>query len=277
MCFLARLKAQGSEQNNLILIDEPALFLHAKAQKDVLSLLEEIASDNNQVVFSTHSPFLIDTDKLNRIRLVTKDKTSKITLLENNFNKNADIETIAPIVAAIGLDISQGIIFSKKHNLVVEGTSDYYYLQAMRKYLVDNTEYNFPHDMAFIPCVGESKITSVISLLVGYGLDYKVLLDEKGTRHTRNKLHAEGLDDKIITAGTASDESIEDLFSEKDRENYITSQGDLSKTLISKIFYEKVEKGEHKTFTQRTLNAFIKLLDNIKPKTVTEGADKGPI
>jgi len=263
MCFLARLKATGSEENNLILIDEPGLYLHAQAQQDVLDLLEEITGNNNQIVFATHSPYLIDTSKLNRIRLVIKNKSKKITELENQFNKNADIETITPIVTAIGLDLSKGVAFAKKRNILVEGVSDYYYIVGMKKYLEKNRNYKFPEDIAIIPCVGESKTSLVASLLIGYGLDYKILLDKKGTRHTHEKLEEEGLTDKILTLGITSSESIEDQFSTKDKEKYTVTEDNLSKTLTSKTFYEKVESGEYVDFTETTVKNFIKLLDDI--------------
>lgn len=264
MCFLARLKAQGAYENNLILVDEPGLYLHAQAQQNVLDLLEEIADDNNQIIFSTHSPYLIDPDKLNRIRLVIKDKTKKITQIENQFNKNADIETITPIITAIGLDISKGVAFAKKCNIIVEGVSDYYYILGMKKFLEQNKNYKFPEDVAIIPCVGESKVNSVASILTGYGLDYRIVVDEKGTKHTRKKLEADGLADKIVTVGNNSNESIEDLFNEADWKKYNSPEGDLSKTWISKSFYEDIESGKSKTFTTQTINNFTNLLNNLK-------------
>ncbi len=270
MCFLARLKAHGASENNLILVDEPGLYLHAQAQQDVLNLLEEIAGDNNQIIFSTHSPYLIDPEKLNRIRLVIKDKVQKITQLENQFNKNADIETITPIITAIGLDISKGVAFAKKRNVIVEGVSDYYYILAMKKFLEQNNNYKFPEDTAIIPCVGESKVSSVASILTGYGLNYKIVIDEKGTRHTRKKLDAEGLSDKIITVGNKSNESIEDLFSTEDWTKYNSSEDNLSKTLTSKSFFENVEKGTYESFSTKTIQNFTKLLDSISSDNIAE-------
>ena len=227
-------------------------------------MLEEIADDNNQIIFSTHSPYLIDPDKLNRIRLVIKDKTKKITQIENQFNKNADIETITPIVTAIGLDISKGVAFAKKCNIIVEGVSDYYYILGMKKFLEQNQNYKFPEDVAIIPCVGESKVNSVASILTGYGLDYRIVVDEKGTKHTRKKLEADGLADKIVTVGNNSNESIEDLFNEADWKKYNSPEGDLSKTWISKSFYEDIESGKSKTFTTQTINNFTNLLNSLK-------------
>lgn len=71
LSFYLRLRARESD-TNIILIDEPGLYLHAKAQKDVMKVLEKI-SQKSQVIFSTHSPYLIDAQRLDRVRLILKD------------------------------------------------------------------------------------------------------------------------------------------------------------------------------------------------------------
>lgn len=54
----------------IILLDEPGLGLHARAQKDFLRFIEERLSVRCQVAYSTHSPFMIQPDHLERARLV---------------------------------------------------------------------------------------------------------------------------------------------------------------------------------------------------------------
>ena len=264
MCFLARLFSERSSSDNLILIDEPGLYLHSQAQQNVLNRLEDLSDENNQIIFSTHSPYLIDPSKLNRVRLVIKT-SDKITTLENQFNKNADIETIAPIITAIGLDLSQGIGFSKEKNIIVEGVSDYYYLLGMKKFLEKTvSSYKFPENIAIIPCVGESKVSLLASFFMGYNLDYQIVLDEKGTRHTRKKLENDGLDDKILLIGN-KDQSIEDLFDKEDFEKFCTSENDkLSKTYASKLFLEKVENNEISSLKEATVTNFLSTLNNLK-------------
>src|SRR5262249_9151345 len=55
-----------SRQNEIILIDEPALYLHPKAQGTVLKLFGKALERGMQIIYSTHSPFLIDPDMLGR-------------------------------------------------------------------------------------------------------------------------------------------------------------------------------------------------------------------
>lgn len=132
LSFFLTLNAEGTA-NSIILVDEPGLYLHAKAQEDILQVLEKI-SINNQVIFTTHSPYLINPDRLDRIRLVLKDVDNH-TIIENKIHKGADKDTLTPIITAIGLDLTKNLTFSPDKNVLLEGMSDYYYLMAMKKYL----------------------------------------------------------------------------------------------------------------------------------------------
>ncbi|HYL66971.1 MAG TPA: AAA family ATPase [Nitrosopumilaceae archaeon] len=262
IAFFLRLTAED-DQKRIFLIDEPGLYLHAKAQLDVLGLLEKL-SENNQIIFSTHSPYLIDPTKLGRLRLVTNSVDSdNITI--NNFNTRADLETLTPIITAIGLDITKGLNFPNKRNIVIEGVSDYYYLQTMLYYL-KNEGYKFPDDVVFIPCVGNVNVGTVASLLHGYGLNYKILLDRKGTAKTRNSLIRDGVrDEKIIQVGKTNTDSIEDLFDPKDKKNYDLLNTESSKAIVSRNFYDKiVSKKEKNELSSDTIENFKKLFDEIK-------------
>ena len=64
-------KLEGSEENDLILLlDEPGLSLHGVAQGDLLRLIEERLAPNHQVIYTTHSPFMVEPKALNRVRTV---------------------------------------------------------------------------------------------------------------------------------------------------------------------------------------------------------------
>lgn len=106
LAFYIRVSARAREDVlNIILIDEPAGYLHAKAQKDVIRKLEDAANDA-PIIFSTHSPYLIDINKLNRIRLVSRTTEEEGTLISNKIHKSADKETLTPIITAIGCRFS---------------------------------------------------------------------------------------------------------------------------------------------------------------------------
>lgn len=262
LSFYLRLEASGREKNNIILVDEPGLFLHAKAQKDVLKVFEEL-SKTNQILFTTHSPYLIDPNHLNRVRLVVK-KDYKTVIINSFHEGGADRETLTPITTAIGLDISNDLFFTKSDwNIVNEGVSDYYYLRGMIHFLKSSTNYEFPAN-TLIPCFGHTTVGLMTSFLDALGLKYKILLDKKDTEKTKNKLIRDGIsDNSFLFAGTTRDESIEHLFSEDDRQNLGITDDYESKGIISRAIYEKIILGSY-TPSSETITNFKNLLDKIK-------------
>lgn len=252
LSFYLKLQAEKAEKS-IILIDEPGLYLHAKAQKDVLDILKDI-SKTSQIIFTTHSPYLIDTDRLDRIRLIVKNTKSEII---GKIHKGVDNETLTPIITAIGLDISNQFTVAKDHNILLEGISDYYYIQALKRILEPEDWKGF-----FIPCVGAQKIPTLVSLLLGWGLQFRVLLDfdsegKKIYKILKDELMVE--DSLIDYISDVDGNSIEDLFSRDDFKTYILLNENaempndipnskflksekLDKVLIAKKFFDKVNE-----------------------------------
>jgi len=282
LAFYIRVSARARENmHNIILIDEPGLYLHAKAQEDVLNRLED-SSKYATIIFSTHSPYLIKIDKLNRIRLVLKpDKKS--SSISNKIHKGADKETLTPIITAIGLDLSMGLDIAKDNNILLEGISDYYYLSAFKELL----DFNFKKEVHFIPSVGADKFHFLIPLMLGWGLNHCVVLDnDKKGRQVKKKLlkNFESTDLKIILTSENMDEEIEDLFKREDfikyvlnekpteiptdkKNSQIIKQADknYNKALLSKSFFEKI-KTEDISLSTSTKDNFKNLLKKINEK-----------
>ncbi len=194
----------------IVLIDEPGLYMHAKAQAQVLDLFERI-SGQSQIVFTTHSPYLLDPARLDRIRLVTKGDPSG-TVVRNSVFYGADDDTMTPVITALGLDLARSWGTPRARNLIVEGPSDYYYIESMRQLAgQENLK-----DVAVVPCVGHTTVGTLASLLIGWGLGICIVVDEKGTRGTRGKLSAWLDPSKILVAGKQPGDSVEDLFDPAD-------------------------------------------------------------
>lgn len=280
LAFYIRVSARASEDvPNIMLIDEPGLYLHAKAQRDVLNKLEALSEDT-EIIFSTHSPYLIDIDKLNRIRLNLRSK-AKGSYILNKFHKGADKETLTPIITAIGLDLSMGLDIAKDNNILLEGISDYYYLSAFKELL----NFQFKKEVNFIPSVGADKFHFLVPLMMGWGLNYCVVLDnDKKGRQVKKKLLEEfgATDIKIIHASENMDEEIEDLFKREDFIKYVLNEksngiptdkknsqimkqpdNKYDKALLSKSFFEKIktEGISLSTVTKENFKSFLKKIN----------------
>lgn len=225
--FLAAFsKYENTRDPLVILLDEPALGLHAKAQADFLRYIEERLAPRCQVMYTTHSPFMIQPGKLERVRLV-EDKTSRDDPEPIGTTISADVtstdpDTLFPLQGALGYDLMQNL-FIGPHNLVVEGTSDYTYLRVISDYLRSLSEEKEVLDerWTIVPVGGADLVPSFIALL-GNHLDVTVLVDTHKKGHQKlSRLANKGfLDEKrIITVGKVLNQQeadIEDVFTEKD-------------------------------------------------------------
>ncbi|QFQ28473.1 AAA family ATPase [Bacillus thuringiensis] len=271
LSFFITLNA-AKKKNTIVLIDEPGLFLHAKAQEDVLEMLNGL-SDVYQIIMTTHSPYFINPDRLDRVSLVIKDEN--YTYVENKVHKGSDYTTLTPIITAIGLDITRSIGFSRDLNILTEGISDYYYLQAMKEYL-RNT--HILVDFNIIPAQGVNSVSNLTCLLLGWDLPFVALFDnDNAGRRNHDKitrdLHVDG--NHLAFVSMEENMAIEDLFSCDDFQKYIFSELDSTKSnsdnvknkekaLLAKLFNNKIMNSEEKiTFSAVTVNNFIDLFKRL--------------
>lgn len=235
LSFYIRMTARSLEDKaNILLIDEPGLFLHAKAQKDILRKLDECAS-RHQILYSTHSPYLIERDKLSRVRLVFKEANGTVI---RKITADADKETLSPILTAIGEDLTSGIRVDRPNSIILEGYSDYLWLSSFRKLL------NISKQMDFVPAVGADGEVHVGAILFGWGLSPIFLLDndQKGKSTKKKLVEALAIDeDKIVFVSDTDGNEIEDLFSARDKERYATYSRDASKFILATQFYNKIK------------------------------------
>ena len=155
-----------------ILLDEPGLNLHASAQKDLLEFIEDLTK-NYQIIYTTHSPFMIPSEKLHRIRTILETENgSKIS----DSLQEKDPNTLFPLQAALGYDIPQNLFISKK-NLLVEGVSDLIFLQILSSILECKNRDSLRAAITIVPVGALDKVSTFISLLRGSELETVCLLD----------------------------------------------------------------------------------------------------
>ena len=170
-------KIQGDKKSKyILLLDEPGLSLHASAQNDLLRFIDEKLAPEYQVIYTTHSPFMIDSLKLNEVRTVYDTQNPKIGSVVSDAVEEKDSDTLFPLQAALGYTIAQTLYVSPK-NLLVEGISDLVYLNHFSTILKDMGKEGLSEDITIVPVGGADKIATFISLMRGNELSTVCLLD----------------------------------------------------------------------------------------------------
>lgn len=166
--------AGGSAEDAILLLDEPGLFLHAMAQRNLLNLFKHDFS--NQIVYTTHSPFMIPTEDIASARTVNIAPEEGTTVTND---PTGDSMTLFPLQAALGYDITQ-TLFVGERNLVVEGVSDYWYLSSVSEHLAERGERpGLPAGMVVTPAGGAQKVSYMVALLAAQNLKVVVLFDNE--------------------------------------------------------------------------------------------------
>ncbi|MEH7460146.1 TOPRIM nucleotidyl transferase/hydrolase domain-containing protein, partial [Bacillus sp. JJ1127] len=183
--------------------------------------------------------------------------------------------TLTPIITSIGLDITRNIGFSRDFNILTEGISDYYYLQAMKEYL--RREYVLI-DFNIIPAQGVNSVSTLTSLLMGWELKFIALFDndsagKRNYHKIKRDLHID--EECLAFVSTQENMAIEDLFSPEDFKKYIFDDLDIKKSnsynvrnkekaLLAKLFNEKVMNSQGKlAFSSVTISNFIDLFKRL--------------
>ncbi len=170
--FLAAFKEFHSDKSVIVLLDEPALALHARAQRDFLDFIEDTLADSHQVVYTTHSPFMVDASHLERVRVVEDMGPDEGTKVSSRL-VTRDPDTLSPLQGALGHDIAQRI-FVGPDNLVVEGLSDYTFLTVMSEVLREKDRDHLDPRWRVLPAGGVGTMAAAVALL-GQQLDVTVV------------------------------------------------------------------------------------------------------
>lgn len=211
---------EDNGSNYILLLDEPGLNLHASAQNDLLRFLEDLSA-NYQIIYTTHSPFMISSKNLDRVRTVLE--TDKGSIISDSIQEK-DPNTLFPLQAALGYDIAQNLYVSNK-NLLVEGVSDLIILSAISGILEAEKRTCLSPDITIVPTGGLEKVATFISLLRGSKLEIVCLLDSytdaKGKAKMDKMIAGKIIQEKKIRSydefvDSYSKADLEDLFEKED-------------------------------------------------------------
>ena len=280
LSFWMELEASQRENSLILLADEPGLYLHIRAQADILAIFEKLATkEGHQILYTTHSPNLIKTDHLERINLVIND-SSKGTIIEGVTTSKIDSrnkqDALQPVANAIGYSVSDFALSNKK-NVILEGVSDFFYYMGMRKLLKRKINYSF------IPGIGVRKQGTLVSFCLGYGMDWVTVFDDdsirgKDSQKTFEEIKKSLFDGDDVMAATklyinTGVCSVENMFTLDDmklvddklnvKATTVESIGEKRKVVFSKSFYEKVVSGDitKKKLSVVAINNFNEVFD----------------
>ena len=288
LSFFLELKATAmdkSKRNKVLLIDEPAVSLHARAQEDVLKVFDDI-KEQVQIIYTTHSPHLVDVNKLYRIlavqRAIEDDMKSETLVYSARSLKSATADTLSPIYSTMGARLSQQEIIKSFNNVIVKDLATYYFLKAV----VALT--GFEKECYFLPASGAESIPMMVNILMGWGIEYIILIfGNSEERLVHEKLMKEQYDNKIDLANKQmifieDYPDTEDLFSTIDFKKYVVKvregitvknseyllDNNYSRAILASNFLQEVTSGNlsFKTLDDETrdnMNGLIQQLSTI--------------
>ncbi|MCH9010991.1 MAG: AAA family ATPase [Chloroflexi bacterium] len=174
--FLSYFSKIEEEQDTdlVLLLDEPGLNLHAMAQHDFLRFIDERLAPKHQVIYTTHSPFMINLKHLDRIRTV-QDVDDRGTVISDDTLSN-DQETVFPLQVALGHRLAN-TLFLAPHCLMVNDASDLILLQIIGEFVSAKGHQRLDPRWVVIPVGGADNLPSFVSLLGENYVSVAVLMD----------------------------------------------------------------------------------------------------
>ena len=212
--------------NLIILLDEPGLSLHGKAQGDLLRYIKERLLPKYQVIYTTHSPFMIDTENILGVRTVEDKLTNTRDILGTKVGDrvlSTDADTLFPLRAALGYDLTQSL-FIGDHTLLVEGSSDLLYIHWFSRELQERRRTRLDPRWTVTPVGGIDKFGSFNALFGGNDLHVAILTDyHQGEKRKINNLEESGLlsAGHLFLANQFTDQAEGDIEDMLGREFYV--------------------------------------------------------
>lgn len=170
--LLASLSQLERSKPLILLLDEPGTSLHGSAQQDLLRFIDERLVPTHQVVYSTHSPFLLDPKRLDRVRTVEDrgDDGSRVSgALFDHSNG-----TRLPLEVAFGRHLVRSLTTGSR-DLLVGAPSDHIYLRAVSARLESLGRACLDPRWRIVP-VGGLDGVSVFGALMGGGSEHMAVL-----------------------------------------------------------------------------------------------------
>ena len=167
-------EARDRHKNAVLLLDEPGLSLHGLKQREFRTTVSRLAKDN-QLLYTTHSPFMVGPDELDLVRVVEMTDRNVGTQVHTTVTAS-DSASLLPLQEALGYDLAQSL-FSQQRNLILEGLTDYWYLEATAALLRAAGETKLSDKISLVPANAAGKVVYFATILHANKLKVAALLD----------------------------------------------------------------------------------------------------
>ena len=211
----------------ILLLDEPGLSLHGRAQADLLAYFEQELRPHHQLLYTTHSPFMVDPGHFDRVRIVQdlsiEADSHNLPEEQQGSKVSTDVleatsDSLFPLQGALGYEIHQSL-FIGPNCLIVEGVSDLLYIQTLSAVLQRRGQRGLSPDWIITPVGGADKVPTFVALIGAQtNLNVAVLIDfqKQGQQSIENLYKSKLLKkQQVITFADftgASEADIEDMF-----------------------------------------------------------------
>jgi predicted ATPase len=210
-------EAQDKHKNAILLLDEPGLSLHGLKQREFRTTISKLA-ENNQTLYTTHSPFLVGPSELDLVRVVEMTDRRVGTKVHTTITAS-DAAGLLPLQEALGYDLAQSL-FAQTRNLVLEGLTDYWYVDSLGEMMRESGHADLNQKIALLPAASAGKVVYFATILHAHKLKVAALLDSDnaGDQAANQDILVHTLGNKRILrtkdayAGPVAKSEIEDLL-----------------------------------------------------------------
>ncbi|WP_100959567.1 AAA family ATPase [Bosea sp. FBZP-16] len=290
-CFLlfTQFRASRRERGGTIfLFDEPASNLHSRAQEQLLGSFPAIARGRNSLIYSTHSHYMINPYWLEKTYIIENKAISYDSDISEDFKPNSITEIVAiPYRRFVGenpdkttyfqpildkIDYRPSMMEFSDNIVILEGKSDFYILSYFMSILRVK-------DLNLFPSSGANDVHPLISLFLGWGKRFKVLLDadDAGEKAKDRLIDEFALSKNSVSTisellNDPSVKKIEDLLEDGDKKiiaDHFSVSGRISKKHVLRFFSEALASGNKFSFSDDMKGRVEKILSSLKGEDVS--------
>jgi energy-coupling factor transporter ATP-binding protein EcfA2 len=171
-------ESEEEHKSAVLLLDEPGMSLHPLAQRDLSEFFDNL-SKTNPLLYTSHSPFLVQADRLDRARkvYVDKDGTTKVSADLRKAAGDPQPGAAYAVHSAINLGIAESLLIGCTP-IIVDGASDQHYLTTIKTLLVSAGLIKPQSELVFPPAGGAKTARIIASILTGRDEQLPIILGD---------------------------------------------------------------------------------------------------